>query len=163
MITWTTGDLFASCAEVLVNPVNCVGVMGKGLALEFRTRFPRNYRYYRRDCALGLIRPGRIHIPAELLGDLPMVFNLPTKRHWRDRSRLADVEAGVQALGRLLAGMTYETAAVPPLGCGLGGLSWTDVRPIVERELTAVGTHVMVYEPPAGRRRGYGGRNRRAA
>lgn len=147
MIRLATGDLLASGAEALVNPVNCVGVAGKGLALAFRQAAPAAYEEYRRACASGWLRPGRI-LP--FWGDGPgsVILHFPTKRHWRTPSHLEDIEAGLTALAAYLREYAVWSVAVPALGCGLGGLAWQDVRPAIEAALGGIeGCDVLLYPP----------------
>lgn len=149
MIDYTTGNILKDDAEALVNTVNTVGVMGKGIALQFKRRFPGNYEAYRNACRLDEITPGRMFVwhTGEL--DNPQyVINFPTKRHWKGRSRLEDIESGLKALRHVLLERRIESVAVPPLGCGNGGLSWSLVRALIEQYLHDVGgIRVVVYEP----------------
>ena len=162
MIRFTRGDLFASGCEALVNPVNCVGVMGRGLALQFRHRFPANYEAYRDACARREVRPGRCLVFDAGAGPAPFVVNFPTKRHWRDRSRFEDVAGGLDDLARLLRRRAIASVAVPPLGCGLGGLPWPAVRSLLlDRLASCEGVSIVVFEPGGPeRRRGFGGAKR---
>lgn len=145
MIRDCQGDLFESGAEALVNPVNCVGVAGKGLALEFRKRWPEIYVFYREDCQSGWLRPGRLSI--QYGNDGQIVVEFPTKRHWRDASEIVDVQAGLEALERYLREHKLASVAVPALGCGLGGLDWVDVRPLIVEALGGLDCDVMLYGP----------------
>jgi O-acetyl-ADP-ribose deacetylase (regulator of RNase III) len=134
-IELTCGDLLRADVEALVNPVNCVGVMGRGLAAQFKRAFPENFRAYRDACGRRQIAPGKLLV-VETGAPMPRyVVNFPTKRHWRDRSRLEDVEAGLDALTGAIRKHEIRSLAVPPLGCGLGGLDWDDVRSRIERAL----------------------------
>lgn len=145
------GNIFNTTLPVLVNPVNCVGVMGKGLALQFRHRYPDVYDQYRQDCRAGRLRPGTIR--AYLSCQKRVVVCLPTKRHWRDDSRLTDIAAGLDALADWTREHPIPGIAIPPLGAGLGRLDWQDVRPHVVRyadqfpEMTT-----EIYEPHPPRR-----------
>ncbi len=143
MIMCRQGDLFAAPADIRVNPVNCVGVMGAGLALAFRRRHPAMFKAYQQACAAGEVRPGRLHIWRS-----PWIINLPTKRHWRDPSRLDDVAAGLDALRDYLTPLGPVTVALPALGCGRGGLDWPRVRDLVEAKLRGLPAIVHVYAPP---------------
>lgn len=130
--------------------MNCVGVMGKGLALEVKRRFPKVFADYRYACEVGLVAPGRVFISAT--GLLPpegprFVANLPTKRHWREPSRLNDIALGLADLVRLLPMLGVRSVAVPALGCQNGGLSWSDVRPLIETSLADSPMLVSVYPP----------------
>jgi O-acetyl-ADP-ribose deacetylase (regulator of RNase III) len=123
--------------------------MGRGIALQFKKAFPDNFRDYAAACRRGEVRPGTPHVHDRGEGSTPRyVINLPTKRHWRDLSRLEDVQAGLRALATELGRRGIASVALPPLGCGLGGLSWGSVRPLVEAALGPLaGVRVIVYEP----------------
>ena len=139
------GDLFSSRCEAWVNPVNTVGVMGAGLALAFRRRFPAMVRDYQLRCRRRLVRPGEPYLYRQPSG--PSILCFPTKRHWRDPARLEDVLAGLLALPALVAAEGLRSLAVPALGCGLGGLAWPEVRPHLERHLGELGIPVELYAP----------------
>ena len=148
MIRFVQGDLFASGCEALVNPVNCVGVMGKGLALQFRRRFPANYEAYREACVRREVRPGRCFVFDAGAGSPRFVVNFPTKRHWRDRSRIEDIAAGLDDLAGILDRRAVLSLAVPPLGCGLGGLPWPRVRSLLlDRLAPCEGISIVIHEP----------------
>lgn len=146
------GDLFDDPAEALVNPVNAVGVMGAGLAKEFRARFPANYRAYLRACKSGHVAPGRMFVYDYGAGRSPRyIINFPTKRHWKDPSRMADIESGLAGLRRTLAERAIASVALPALGAGLGGLDWPGVRRRIEDSLGGLdGVAVTAYGPLAG-------------
>lgn len=150
MITYVSGDLLKADAQALVNPVNCVGVMGKGLALQFKQAYPGNDISYRAACERGELRPGTLHVyQVRPLGQAPRwIVNVPTKRHWRDASRIEDVESGLGALVAWVQQADVRSIAVPALGCGLGGLAWSDVRPLIDRAFDATpDVRVLVYGP----------------
>ncbi len=149
MIRFKTGDLLAEDAEALVNTVNCVGVMGRGLALQFRKAYPENFRAYARACELGHVRPGRMFVfETDRLARPRYLVNFPTKRHWRNASRIEDIQAGLNDLAEVIRERSIRSIAVPPLGCGLGGLSWSDVRPRIESALRGfVDLDAAVFEP----------------
>lgn len=138
------GDLFAGDAQTLVNTVNCVGIMGKGVALEFKKRFPRMMADYVDRCARGEVRLGYPYLYAE--GNARIV-NFPTKGHWRAMSRLADIEDGLDYLAAHAADWGITSIALPPLGCGNGGLEWSEVGPLIYRKLSALPINVTVYAP----------------
>lgn len=139
------GDLFASDAQTLVNTVNCVGVMGKGVAAEFKKRFPRMMADYADRCARGEVRLGEPYLYKDLTG--ARIVNFPTKGHWRSMSRLADVESGLRYLADHIAEWGITSLALPPLGCGNGGLAWIEVGPLIYRELCALPIKVEVFAP----------------
>ncbi|WAL65979.1 macro domain-containing protein [Amycolatopsis cynarae] len=145
----TSGDLLESKADALVNAVNTVGVMGKGIALQFKRAFPENFREYAVACEQGQVRLGEMFVHATAADDNPRyVINFPTKNHWRSKSRLADIQAGLEDLRRVVRELGLRSVAVPPLGCGNGGLDWDVVGPLVERELGGLaGVEVFVYVP----------------
>ena len=141
MIRSVRGDLLAADAEALVNTVNTAGVMGKGLALGFKRAFPGNFLAYRAACQRGEVALGSMFVYyVTALGDAPrLVINFPTKGHWRDPSRLDDVRSGLGSLVDVIARERVRSIAVPPLGCGNGGLDWQgQVRPLVVDALGAV-------------------------
>ncbi len=133
MIERGQGDLLKADAEALVNAVNCVGVMGKGIALQFKLAFPENFRRYEQACRAGDVQPGRMLVVETGSAANPKyIMNFPTKRHWRDRSRLEDIEAGLHVLIEAVRQRAIHSIAIPALGCGNGGLQWSVVRPRVE-------------------------------
>lgn len=148
MISFTQGNLLDSDAEALVNTVNTVGVMGKGIALMFKERFAGNFRLYAAACKAGEVRTGRMFVTETLEPGGPRwIVNFPTKQHWRSPSRLEWIEAGLQDLRRFLIEQRVRSVAIPPLGAGNGGLSWDEVR---ERILAALGdldTEILLFEP----------------
>lgn len=148
-IRYLEGDLLRDDAEALVNPVNCVGVMGKGLALAFRRAWPAHFDAYQAACRAGQVRPGVLLFHDRGVDGSPRyLVCFPTKRHWREASRLEDIEAGLKALADEVVAREIRSIALPALGCGLGGLSWPDVRARIEGELSRLsGVEVRVYAP----------------
>lgn len=149
MIEYTSGNILEAKVEALVNTVNCVGVMGKGIALQFKQAYPNNFAAYAQACKAGEVQPGRMFI-TETGSMLPprYIINFPTKRHWRGKSRLEDIEAGLQALAQDIQRLGIQSIAVPPLGCGNGGLDWADVQPRIEQALASLtDVRVIIYEP----------------
>lgn len=143
MIVQGSGDMLDADVEALVNAVNCVGVMGKGLALQFKQRFPAYFSAYAAACAAGEVRLGRVHVVS-----LDRCFiSFPTKGHFRSRSKLPDVAAGLDDLARVISSLGLRSVAVPPLGAGLGGLSWSDVEPLIATKLGQLNVTVVVYSP----------------
>lgn len=149
MIHFLQGDILRANAQALVNTVNCVGFMGRGIALQFRRAFPDNFKVYERACKHGEVEPGRmlIHATGQLTG-AKYIVNFPTKRHWRGKSRIEDIDAGLVALVADVERLGIRSIAIPPLGCGLGGLDWSEVRPRIERAFAPLSAvEVLIYEP----------------
>ena len=147
MIHFTHGDIFAQPAEAIVNPVNCIGIAGAGLARQFKRRHPDAFLAYRRACAERRLRPGRMFMFDTGRGRPRWIVHFPTKRHWRDRSAIGDIEAGLRGLAATLAGHGIRSVAIPPIGCGLGGLDWRAVRSLVTACLADIPGTVIVLEP----------------
>lgn len=149
MIEYAKGNLLQADAEALVNTVNCVGFMGKGIALQFKQAFPGNFKAYERACKAGEVQPGRMFIHATgSMFNPRYLINFPTKRHWRGGSRLEDIESGLTALIAEVKALGLRSIAVPPLGCGNGGLNWEVVRPMIERAFAEVPqVKVLLYGP----------------
>lgn len=152
MIQSIQGNLLESQVDALVNAVNCVGVMGNGIALQFKNTFPENYDMYRAACRRGEVVPGKMFITEFHREEPPRyIINFPTKRHWRELSRITDIDAGLTALIATVERLNIQSIAIPPLGCGLGGLDWNDVRPRIESVFTrrAPDVRVLLFEPNA--------------
>src|ERR1035438_1894294 len=148
VVEFITGNLLEADADAFVITVNTKGVMGKGVALQFKRAFPANYKAYRAACAVGEVKLGRMFVFDTGRLERPRyIINFPTKDHWRSRSRLGDIEAGLQDLRRVLTELAIESVALPPLGCGLGGLDWTKVRPRIEAALADLPMRALVFEP----------------
>lgn len=150
MIEYRTGDILKSEAEALVNTVNCVGVMGRGIALQFKNAFPENFKAYAAACQREQVQPGRMFVfETGQLTPPRCIINFPTKRHWRGKSRIEDIAAGLSALVAEIRARHIRSIALPPLGSGLGGLDWAaEVRPRVEEALRVLDdVQVIVYEP----------------
>lgn len=149
MIEFTTGDILQSDAEALVNTVNCVGVMGRGVALQFKNRFPDNFRAYSSACAAEQVQPGRMFVfETRSLTNPKFVINFPTKRHWKGKSRIEDVESGLRALVDEIRTRNIHSIAIPPLGAGLGGLDWAEVRARIVTAMQGLeGVRIIVFEP----------------
>ena len=152
MIHYTTGNILKSAAEALVNTVNTEGVMGKGLALQFKKRFPDNFKAYEKACKSGQIVIGKMFSYVEnLLTGRKVIINFPTKASWRSKSDLSSISLGLEDLANVLKEQSISSVAVPPLGCGLGGLSWNLVKSEIERILAPHKEFdVYVYEPLQG-------------
>ena len=153
MIEFKLGDILAEDAEALVNTVNCVGVMGRGVALQFKRAFPENFKAYAERCERKEMRPGEVFVfETTNLGSPRYIINFPTKRHWRGKSRLEDIESGLKSLVRAIEERGIRSVAVPPLGGGLGGLDWNrEIRPLLAEHLAALpNVDVAVFEPGGG-------------
>lgn len=144
-ITVKVGDILEAKAQTIVNTVNCVGVMGKGIALEFKKRFPEMYEDYGRRCRANQVRLGEPYLYMYPMG--PWILNFPTKGHWRTVSRLSDIEAGLEYLEKHYRQWEIQSLAVPPLGCGHGQLEWRVVGPILYKHLSRMAIPVEIYAP----------------
>jgi O-acetyl-ADP-ribose deacetylase (regulator of RNase III) len=149
MLEYRAGDILQADVEVLVNTVNCVGIMGRGIALQFKQAFPDNFKAYAAACKRKEVQLGHIFVYATAqLTNPRYIVNFPTKQHWRDKSDLVDIKAGLQDLAIFMRKQQIKSIAIPPLGCGLGGLQWVDVKLCIESALCACdNTHILVYEP----------------
>ena len=145
MVEFTNGDIFKAGTDARVNTVNCVGVMGAGVALAFKNRYPEMFKDYQNACRDGRVRPGTIHVWRSQTGD--WVINFPTKRDWRDNSRYEDIQSGLAALRDYLREQGNITVALPALGCGHGGLDWSRVAPMIAEKLGDLEARVLVFEP----------------
>ena len=152
MLHFTSGDMFDMTVDIRVNTVNCVGVMGAGVALAFKTRYPAMFSAYKKACDAGEVRPGLLHIwqsPTE------WILNFPTKRHWRENSKYEDIEAGLKDLRTYLDSLGRPVrVALPALGCGHGNLDWPRVANLIERHLATTSAEIFVFEPADSRRMG---------
>lgn len=145
MIVNGVGDLLAADVAALVNAVNCVGVMGKGIALQFKHRYPENFAAYAQACKNHQVKLGHMHVV-----DLPAtsgpryIINFPTKDHWKSRSKLKDIASGLDDLVRVITDLRIKSIAVPPLGAGNGGLPWSEVEPLIHEKLAQL-TDVQIF------------------
>lgn len=150
MIEYQSGDILNADTEVLVNTVNCVGIMGRGIALQFKKRFPDNFKAYAAACKREEVQPGKMFIfdTGEKLLNPRYIINFPTKRHWRGASRIEDIESGLDALAEEIRERKIRSLAIPPLGSGLGGLDWQQVRARMEAVLRDFDdVRIVVYKP----------------
>lgn len=149
MIEYTSGNILYADAEALVNTVNCVGIMGRGIALQFRNAFPKNFKDYAAACQRQEVQPGRMFVFATgELANPKYIINFPTKRHWRGKSRMEDIDSGLKDLVDVIRRLEIHSIAIPPLGSGLGGLEWKEVKPRIEEALRGLSeVQVLVYEP----------------
>ena len=149
MIEFKTGNILMADAEALVNTVNCVGIMGRGIALQFKNEYPANFKAYEAACEREEVQPGKMFVfETGTLTNPKFIINFPTKRHWRGKSRMEDIDSGLNALVKEIRNRGIHSIAIPPLGSGLGGLNWSEVRPRVEAALRGIANlHATVFEP----------------
>ena len=149
MIRMTHGDILRADAEAIINTVNCVGVMGRGIALQFKKAWPNNFNAYALACKNKDVQPGRMFIfETGQLANPRYIINFPTKRHWRAASRIEDIESGLVALVDDIQRLGIKSVAIPPLGAGLGGLDWAIVREKIEEAMQPLrDVDVFLYEP----------------
>ncbi|MFY1700610.1 type II toxin-antitoxin system antitoxin DNA ADP-ribosyl glycohydrolase DarG [Micromonospora sp. WMMA1923] len=151
MIVISHGNLLTADAEALVNTVNTVGVMGKGIALQFKRAHPANYAAYRAACAINQVKLGEMFVfDSTRLGLRRYVINFPTKGHWRANARAADIQEGLADLVRVVRERQITSVAVPALGCGNGGLDWHQVRPMIEHAFAELPHVRVLLFPPEG-------------
>lgn len=142
MITYIKGDIFSSPAQVLVNTVNTVGVMGKGIALEFKNRYPEMFKLYQSKCDDKSFDIGKLLLWKK---SEKWVLLFPTKRHWRSPSKISDIELGLEKFVQSYDKFGIESIAFPKLGCGNGGLDWKDVKPLMEKHLKNLPIHIYIF------------------
>lgn len=148
MITQAKGNLLRAEVEALVNTVNCVGIMGKGVALQFKQAFPDNFKAYESACKRGEVRMGSMFVTHTGKFEPRLIINFPTKKHWKGNSKLEDIRSGLADLVRVVEAERIRSIAIPPLGCGLGGLRWEDVFPLIQGAFAHLPeVEVHVYSP----------------
>jgi len=149
MIEFCSGNILDANTEALVNTVNTVGIMGKGIALQFKKAFPENYEAYKKACAENRVKVGEMFVYEPHLACGPrFIINFPTKRHWKGKSRIEDIDSGLQALVKEVTSREIGSIAIPPLGCGLGGLDWKEVKPKIEAAFAPLkNVKVFIFEP----------------
>ncbi|MBI2790888.1 MAG: macro domain-containing protein [Gammaproteobacteria bacterium] len=148
IIEKTSGSLLESNVDALVNTVNCVGVMGKGLALQFKKAYPENFKAYEKACTHHQLVLGKMHVFETHAVNPRYIINFPTKGHWKAKSRLIDIEKGLAALKQEIIKLNIKSIAIPPLGCGNGGLDWKVVLPLIENSLMdLVDVEIFIYSP----------------
>ena len=155
MIHFKTGDILNEDTEAVINTVNCVGIMGRGIALQFKKSFPENFKAYTDACKRKEVQPGRMFVfEARQMTNPRYIINFPTKRHWRGASRMEDIESGLLSLVEEIKNRNIRSIAIPPLGSGLGGLNWSQVRPRIEDALEGLDdVRIIIYEPNMTRSR----------
>lgn len=144
-----SGNMFDLPADIRINTVNCVGIMGAGVALAFKRLYPLMFAEYQRKCSAGLIRPGQLHVWQGPNGE--RIINFPTKRHWRDNSRYEDIEAGLIALRTFLTNQGAVRVTLPALGCGHGQLNWSIVSAMITKHLDQLDAQITVFQPTDSR------------
>lgn len=148
MIHFKKGNIFETDAEALVNTVNTVGVMGKGIALQFKKKFPENYKLYKRACEQGKVKIGKMFVTAtNQLTNPRWIINFPTKKHWMHRSKYEYIEEGLRDLVNTIRELNISSIAIPPLGSGQGGLDWNKVKNLIKHYLQGLNIVIHVFEP----------------
>ena len=149
MIEIIIGNLLQTKAEALVNTVNCIGYMGKGIALQFKKAYPENNDKYKKACNVHEVRPGKMFVfETGNMFDPKYIINFPTKRHWRGNSRIEDIKSGMKDLVSVIKRNKISSIAIPPLGCGLGGLDWNQVKQIIKNEMQQLqNVRILLFEP----------------
>jgi O-acetyl-ADP-ribose deacetylase (regulator of RNase III) len=149
VIRFKQGNILEESAEALVNTVNCVGVMGKGVALQFKQAFPENFHKYKKACTAKEVEAGRMFIVSTGQLLFPRyIVNFPTKRHWKEKSQIADIRSGLAALIQDIQRLEIRSIAIPPLGCGNGGLDWQEVQPLIEEAFASLPeVEVIIFAP----------------
>ncbi|BCG58085.1 type II toxin-antitoxin system antitoxin DNA ADP-ribosyl glycohydrolase DarG [Paenibacillus sp. URB8-2] len=151
MIEYKKGNLLEAEAEALINTVNCVGVMGKGIALQFKQAFPGNFKEYAKACKNNLVMPGKMFVvPTGYMLNPKYIINFPTKRHWKEKSKIEDIKSGLIDFIDTIKENGIKSVAVPPLGCGNGGLDWNQVKPLIEASAQEVPDVLFMVYPPEG-------------
>jgi|SRR5699024_2164545 len=148
MIEYKKGNLLEDSSEALVNTVNTVGVMGKGVALQFKQAYPEVFREYKRACDKGEVQTGKMHVvTTNALVGPKYVINFPTKEHWKEKSKISYITEGLKSLKSTIEELNIHSIALPPLGCGNGGLKWSEVKPLIEETFKESSFKVYIYEP----------------
>lgn len=149
MVEFKKGNILKEQAEAIVNTVNCVGVMGKGIALQFKQAYPKNFKEYKKACDKKEVIPGKMFIyDLNSIFNPKYIINFPTKRHWKQKSQIEDIEAGLNDLVKVIKELNINSIAIPPLGCGNGGLDWHIVKEMIKGSLkTLVDVKIYLYEP----------------
>ena len=149
MIEYKNGDILKADVEAIVNTVNCVGVMGRGIALQFKKAYPENFKSYAVACKKSEVLPGSMFVfETNKLINPKYIINFPTKRHWRGKSRIEDIQLGLKDLVKVIKKYDISSIAIPPLGSGLGGLSWGDVKKNIQEEMQDLkNIDIILFEP----------------
>lgn len=162
MIKFKKGDILKEDAEALVNTVNCVGVMGRGIALQFKKNYPANFKFYEAACKREAVQPGRMLVfETGQMTNPRFIINFPTKRHWRGKSRIEDIDAGLISLVEEIRVRNIQSIAIPPLGSGLGGLDWAEVREHITNTMQSLSDReIIIFEPNAATKDNRGNRSK---
>jgi O-acetyl-ADP-ribose deacetylase (regulator of RNase III) len=149
MIHFVTGNIFDSCAKALVNTVNTLGVMGKGIALQFKKQYPNNYKIYKEACEKKLLSIGQLLVTEEvaLMGEKKIIINFPTKTNWRLPSEYEYIKLGLETLKKIIVEKKIDSIAIPPLGAGNGGLDWLKVKKMITEALNELECDIYIYNP----------------
>ncbi len=148
MLEYKNGDILAQDTEAIVNTVNCVGVMGRGLALQYKNKFPQNYKEYALACKNNEVVPGKMFVhQTQQLMNPKYIINFPTKRHWKGKSKIEDIEGGLDNLIEIIKQRQIKSISIPPLGSGLGGLEWKEVKNLISKKMMNVDCKIVVFEP----------------
>ncbi len=149
MITLKHGDILSADVDAIVNTVNCVGVMGKGIALQFKMKYPENYTFYKKVCNNGRMLVGKVLVFEQKPANNPkFIINFPTKRHWKGKSTIQDISKGLDSLLIEIKQLKIKSIAIPALGCGLGGLDWQQVKSIISDAFSSLPeVNIWLYEP----------------
>ena len=147
MVKVVSGDIFSGNYQAITNTVNCVGVMGNGIALEFKTRYPDMFNKYVLLCKENKIQVGQVWLWYRLADTPEFIVNFPTKKHWRNPSELEWIESGLDNLRTQVVKYSITTLALPALGCANGGLKFDEVLPLIENKLSDLDTKVFVFSP----------------
>ncbi len=149
MIEMTKGNILEADTEAIVNTVNCIGFMGKGIALQFKQAYPENFNAYQKACRVKKVQPGKMFIfETGMMLNPKYIINFPTKRHWRGKARMEDIKSGLKSLLEEVNRLKIHSIAIPPLGCGLGGLNWNIVRPMIEATFIDLPrVRILLYAP----------------
>ena len=148
MIEYKNGDILREDVEAIVNTVNCVGIMGRGLALQFKNKFPQNFKEYQLACKNKEVQLGKmfVHQTGQLINP-KYIINFPTKGHWKQNSKIEDISNGLDDLITIIEKYSIKSIAIPPLGSGLGGLDWKMVKKLIEKKLKNINCTVILFEP----------------
>ncbi|WP_152055235.1 type II toxin-antitoxin system antitoxin DNA ADP-ribosyl glycohydrolase DarG [Aliarcobacter butzleri] len=148
MIEYKNGDILREDVEAIVNTVNCVGIMGRGLALQFKNKFPQNFKEYQLACTNKEVQLGKmfVHQTGQLINP-KYIINFPTKGHWKQNSKIEDISNGLDDLITIIEKYSIKSIAIPPLGSGLGGLDWNQVKKLIEEKLKNINCTIILFEP----------------